>query len=71
MSLRLPSAEKHPRFWKSKASLRGDPFKYILYHGVWDRNERYDLETDPEERVNLIDVPARRGDWQAAERQIP
>ncbi|MGH7701296.1 MAG: sulfatase family protein [Gemmatimonadales bacterium] len=39
-------------------ALRGDRFKYILYHGVWDRNELYDLAADPEERVNLIDVPA-------------
>lgn len=41
-------------------ALRGDRFKYILYHGVWDRNELYDLRDDPEERVNLIDVPAYR-----------
>ncbi len=41
-------------------ALRGDRFKYILYHGVWDKNELYDLVADPEERVNLIDVPAHR-----------
>jgi N-acetylglucosamine-6-sulfatase len=41
-------------------ALRGDRFKYILYHGVWDKNELYDLVADPEERVNLIDVPAYR-----------
>jgi hypothetical protein len=41
-------------------ALRGDRFKYILYHGVWDKNELYDLVVDPEERVNLIDVPAYR-----------
>jgi N-acetylglucosamine-6-sulfatase len=39
-------------------ALRGDRFKYILYHGVWDKNELYDLVADPEERVNLINVPA-------------
>ena len=38
-------------------ALRGDRYKYIFYHGVWDRNEFYDLQTDPQERVNLIDVP--------------
>jgi N-acetylglucosamine-6-sulfatase len=46
-------------------ALRGDRFKYILYHGVWDRNELYDLQADPEERVNLIDVPAYRDTVQA------
>lgn len=39
-------------------SLRGDKFKYIYYHGVWDQNELYDLESDPNERHNLINVPA-------------
>jgi N-acetylglucosamine-6-sulfatase len=41
-------------------ALRGDRFKYILYHGVWDKNELYDLRADPEERVNLIADPAYR-----------
>jgi len=41
-------------------ALRGDRFKYILYHGVWDKNELYDLVADPEERVNLIAEPAYR-----------
>ncbi|MGH7529788.1 MAG: sulfatase family protein [Gemmatimonadales bacterium] len=41
-------------------ALRGDRFKYILYHGVWDTRELYDLVADPEERVNLIDDPAHQ-----------
>ena len=41
-------------------ALRGDRFKYILYHGVWDKNELYDLVADPEERVNLIADSAYR-----------
>jgi N-acetylglucosamine-6-sulfatase len=75
-------------------ALRGDRYKYIFYHGVWDLNELYDLQTDPRERSNLINVPAyqkqieqmrtrlfdrleatggmqvplRRGNWQAGER---
>lgn len=79
----------------STFALRGDRYKYIFYHGVWDLNEFYDLQTDPRERSNLINVPAyqeqinqmrtrlfdrleqtggmqvplRRGDWQAAERR--
>ncbi|WP_340104743.1 sulfatase family protein [Rhodohalobacter sp. 8-1] len=38
-------------------AIRGDRYKYIYYHGVWDKNELYDLETDPNEMHNLIDVP--------------
>jgi len=78
-------------------ALRGERFKYIYYHGVWDTQELYDLASDPDERFNLIDVPAfqetrqamhdrlwklleetggmqiplRRGDWQACERLEP
>ena len=39
-------------------ALRGDRFKYIYYHGVWDRQELFDLQTDPQERFNLVDLPA-------------
>ena len=39
-------------------AIRTERFKYIYYHGVWDRNGLYDLQTDPHERHNLIDVPA-------------
>ena len=39
-------------------ALRDDRYKYIYYHGIWDRMEFYDLQADPRERVNLIDVPA-------------
>lgn len=78
-------------------ALRGDRYKYIYYHGVWDTQEFFDLQTDPHEQHNLIDVPAfeeiedamrtrlfdrleksdgmqvplRRGDWQAAEELVP
>ena len=41
-------------------ALRGDRYKYITYHGVWDISELYDLETDPQEQFNLIHVPAIR-----------
>lgn len=37
--------------------IRNDRFKYIRYHGIWDRNELYDLQNDPHEMTNLIDHP--------------
>ena len=39
-------------------ALRDDRYKYIYYHGVWEPQELYDLQVDPLERVNLINVPA-------------
>ncbi len=39
-------------------ALRGEQYKYIYYHGIWDLNELYDLRTDPREQHNLINVPA-------------
>ena len=39
-------------------AIRGDRYKYIYYHGVWDKNELYDLQEDPREMANLIDVPS-------------
>lgn len=41
-------------------ALRGDRYKYITYHGIWDISELYDLEADPQEQFNLIHVPAHR-----------
>ena len=38
-------------------AVRGDQYKYIRYHGVWDTDELYDLVNDPEEKNNLIKVP--------------
>jgi N-acetylglucosamine-6-sulfatase len=35
-------------------ALRGDRYKFIRYHGVWDMDELYDLESDPAELHNLI-----------------
>jgi arylsulfatase A-like enzyme len=76
-------------------ALRGDRYKFIFYHGVWDTQELYDLQSDPREQRNLINspehkervqqmrgrlfdrlessggmqIPVRRGTWQAADRR--
>ncbi len=34
--------------------VRTERYKLMRYHGVWDRYELYDLETDPDERHNLL-----------------
>lgn len=39
-------------------ALRGDRFKYIYYHGIWGLNELYNLQNDPNEQHNLINIPA-------------
>ncbi len=42
-------------------ALRGDRYKYIRYHGVWDLNELYDLQEDPLETNNRINDPKLAG----------
>ena len=38
-------------------SIRGDKFKYTTYYGVWDTDELFDIQSDPEEQTNLIHDP--------------
>jgi N-acetylglucosamine-6-sulfatase len=38
-------------------ALRGNRYKYIHYHGIWDTDELYDLQADPAESRNLIRSP--------------
>ena len=38
-------------------AVRGQRYKYIRYHGVWDTDELYDVQEDPLERTNLIRDP--------------
>ena len=42
-------------------ALRGNQFKYIRYHGIWDTDELYDIKADPRERTNMINDPAHAG----------
>ncbi len=39
-------------------AIRTDRFKYVYYHGTWDIDSFHDLQTDPDERHNLIQIPA-------------
>jgi N-acetylglucosamine-6-sulfatase len=41
-------------------AIRTERWKYAHYQGIWDRDSLHDLENDPHERHNLIDVPAFR-----------
>jgi N-acetylglucosamine-6-sulfatase len=41
-------------------ALRTDRYKYIHYYGIWDLDELYDLQEDPQETTNLILNPERR-----------
>lgn len=41
-------------------AIRTDRYKYIRYHGIWDTNEFYDLENDPDEMHNLINSVEHR-----------
>ncbi|MDA8744915.1 sulfatase [Rubripirellula amarantea] len=36
-------------------ALLGTRYKYVRYHGLWDRDELFDLQNDPGEMHNLID----------------
>ena len=38
-------------------AIRTPRYKYIRYYGVWDTDELYDMQNDPEETTNLINRP--------------
>ena len=41
-------------------AIRDQQYKFIRYHGVWDTDELYDMQSDPDETRNLIRSPAHR-----------
>jgi N-acetylglucosamine-6-sulfatase len=51
-------------------AIRTERFKYVFYHGAWDHNGFYDLQTDPLERHNLINVPAYQEQIQQLQQQL-
>ncbi|QDS93273.1 Arylsulfatase [Roseimaritima multifibrata] len=51
-------------------AIRTDRYKYIYYHGDWDQDGFYDLQTDPVERHNLIDVPGYQDRIEAMRTQL-
>lgn len=56
--------------------VRGDRYKLMRFHGVWDRYELYDLEADPGEMRNLLgdirlETQAGTIDRQIAQRADP
>lgn len=50
--------------------LIGEKWKYVRYHGIWDINELYDLESDPHEQHNLILDPAQKDRIAAMNRRL-
>ena len=34
--------------------LRTDKYSYMRYHGIWDCNELYDMDNDPDQMNNLL-----------------
>ena len=51
-------------------AIRTERYKFIYYHGIWDHNGFYDLQTDPHERHNLIRVPAYQEQIAALQQQL-
>ncbi len=51
-------------------AIRSDRYKYIFYHGQWDHDGFYDLQTDPHERHNLINVPGYQEQVEQMKKQL-
>jgi N-acetylglucosamine-6-sulfatase len=51
-------------------AIRTERYKYIFYQGIWDHDGFYDLQTDPHERHNLINVPAYSEQIEVTKKQL-
>ena len=51
-------------------ALRGERYKYVFTHGVWDTDMFFDLQADPQEAHNLIDEPAHQETIRAMRAQL-
>ena len=51
-------------------AIRTERYKYVYHHGTWDIDAFYDLQEDPVERHNLIDVPAYQDTIAALREQL-
>lgn len=51
-------------------ALREKDYKFIMYHGVYDTEELYDLRNDPREMVNIVDRPEHRARRIAMRRRV-
>ena len=46
--------ERNYPYTPTTHALLTDRYKFIRYHGIWDLDEFYDLQSDPNETTNLI-----------------
>ena len=51
-------------------AIRSERYKYIYTHGVWDHDGFYDLQMDPHEQHNLINVPVYQDGITAMKKQL-
>ena len=51
-------------------SLRSDKYKYTTYYGLWDTDEFYDIQADPNEQKNLIRDPALKKEIKDMEKRL-
>ena len=51
-------------------SIRSDKYKYSSYYGLWDTDEFFDIQADPEEQNNLIRSSQHKKQARQMERQM-